>query len=262
MKFVLCDDDEMLCSMVDATIASHGHDVVGIADNTTAGVGLVTHGRPDVVVVDPVVGCNTDFDVIDTALAVGAKVIVFSRSGEAPASGRYQPEPLFVVKPDLWALEQAIGRLAAGPAADADADGGGAGERRHRPTRAPQGPPPSGPRDAAAFYSALNEAIEGDAFMSIATVAPDVPIDLPVLAAIVSDHIRETDRLLMLITTSSLLVLLLGSGPEGVESVYGRVRGDGHVPSDIEFRSVVITSGESPNDAFDRLKRGGGAVRA
>jgi hypothetical protein len=256
VKFVLCDDDEMLCSMVDAAIASQGHDVVGIADTTTAAVGLVTHGKPDVVVVDPAVGCNTDFDVIDTALAAGAKVIVFSRSGEVPASGRYHPEPLFVMKPDLWALEQAIGRLAVEPAY-----GGTDAERRHRPSRSPQGPPPSGPRDAAAFYTALNDALEGDAFMSIATVTPDQPIDLPGLAAVVSDHIRETDRLLMLITTSSLLVLLLGGGPDGVESVYGRVRNDPHVPADIEFRSVIVAPSESPNDAFDRLKRGGEAIR-
>jgi hypothetical protein len=247
----------MLSSMVDATIATHGHDVVGIADNTTAAVGLVQHGKPDVVVVDPTVGCNTDFDVIDTAIAVGARVIVFSRSGDAPASGRYEPEPLFVVKPDLWALEQAIGRLSVDPAAtDGDVD------RRQRPTRTPSGPPPTGPRDAAAFYSALNDGIEGDTFISIATVSAGDPIDLPVLAALVSDHIRETDRLLMLITTSSLLVLLLGGGLEGVESLFKRVRSDTHLPAEIEFRSVVVGPAESPADAFDRLKRGGYSVHA
>lgn len=257
MRFVLCDDDEMLCSMVDGTIASHGHDIVGIANTTTAAVGLVEYGKPDVVVVDPSVGCNTDFDVIDTAISVGAQVIVFSRSGDAPASGRYVPEPLFVVKPDLWALEQAIGRLSAAPASDlSDAD------RRHRPTRAPSGPPPTGPRDATAFYSALNDAIEGDAFVAIATLSGGTAIDLPALAALVTDHIRETDRLLMLITTSSLLVLLLGGGEEGVDSLLRRVQSDTHVPADIEFRSVVVASGESPTDAFDRLKRGGDSVRS
>jgi hypothetical protein len=256
MRFVLCDDDEMLCSMVDATIATHGHDVVGIADTTSAAVGLVQHGRPDVVVVDPSVGCNTDFDVIDTAIAVGAKVIVFSRTGSAPASGRYHPEPAFVPKPDLWALEQAIGRLHLDPEQTvSDAD------RRHRPTRVPSGPPPSGPRDAAAFYSALNEADEGDAFIAIATVPEGTPIDLPALADLVSDHIRETDRLLMLITTSSLLVLLLGGREEGVDSLFNRVRRDSHLHTDVEFRSVVVTTGESPHDAFDRLKRGGDSVR-
>jgi chemotaxis response regulator CheB len=50
MRFVICDDDEMLTSMVDATIASHGHDIVGIADTPVAAVGLVEHGQPDVVV--------------------------------------------------------------------------------------------------------------------------------------------------------------------------------------------------------------------
>jgi hypothetical protein len=257
MRFVICDDDEMLCSMVYATIATHGHDVVGIADTTTAAVGLVQHGRPDVVVVDPAVGCNTDFDVIDTALSMNAKVIVFSRSGEIPKSGRYDPEPLFVAKPDLWALEQAIGRLEADPArAGADA------ERRQRPTRELSGPPPTGPRDAAAFYSALNDAVDGDAFLSIATASPETPIDLAGLAALVSDHIRESDRLLMLITTSSLLVLLLGGGEVGVDSVFQRVRNDAHVPAPVVFRSVVLVAGESPSDAFDRLKRGGDSVRS
>jgi chemotaxis response regulator CheB len=257
MKFVLCDNDEMLCSMIDATIAAHGHEVVGIADTTTAGVGLVQHGKPDVVVVDPSVGCNTDFDVIDTAMAVGAKVIVFSRSGDAPASGRYAPEPLFVVKPDLWALEQAIGRLSAEPAqAVSDAD------RRHRPTRAPRGPLPTGPRDAAAFYAALNDAIEGDAFVAIASFSGGTAIDLPALAALVSDHIRGTDLVLMLITASSLLVLLLGGGEEGADSLFQRVHKDSHVPTDVEFRSVVVAPGESPTDAFDRLKRGGDSVHS
>jgi hypothetical protein len=247
----------MLCSMIDATIAANGHDVVGIADTTTAGVRLVEHGRPDVVVVDPSIGCNTDFDVIDAALGIGARVIVFSRSGDAPASGRYVPEPLFVVKPDLWALEQAIGRLAIDPdrgVTDVD--------RRQRPTRAPSGPPPTGPTDAAAFYAALNEGVEGDAFVAIACLPGGNAIDLPALAALVSDHIRDTDLLLTLATTSSLLVLLPGGGKEGVDSLFQRVHDDAHVPADVEYRSVVVARGESPTDAFDRLKRGGDSVHA
>jgi DNA-binding NarL/FixJ family response regulator len=256
VKFVLCDDDEMLCSMVDATVASRGHDVVGIADNTTAAVGLVQHGRPDVVVVDPSVGCNTDFDVIDTAIAMGARVIVFSRSADAPASGRYEPEPAFVVKPDFRMLEQVIDRLQLGPS-----DGVTEAERRHRPTRVPSGPTPLGPTDATAFYSALNDAIEGDAFISVASPDAGEAIDLSALAIRVSDHIRETDRLLMLVTTRSLLVLLLGGGEEGVESLFRRVSSDSLLPIDVEFRSVVLASGEMPTDAFDRLKRGGDSVR-
>jgi hypothetical protein len=253
MRFVLCDDDRMLTSMVDATIASHGHDVVGVADNTTSGVGLVEHGHPDVVVVDPAVGCNTDFDVIDVAISVGAKVIVFSRTADAPASGRYDPEPMFVEKPDLVGLEHAIGRLTTLASPDSD--------RRHYPTRV-AGPPSTGPRDAAAFYAALNEAIAGDSILSIAGTAPDVELDLPALASLVADHIRESDRLLMLITSSSLLVLLLGGGEPGVESVFNRVHADAHAPSSIEFRSVVVGADERPDDAFDRLKHGGDAVRS
>jgi hypothetical protein len=256
MRFVLCDDDEMLCSMVDATIASHGHDVVGIADTTTAGVGLVEHGKPDVLVVDPAVGCNSDFDVIDTAIAHGVRVIVFSRSDDAPASGRYHPAPSFVVKPDLLELEKVIERLHHDPEVAATE-----GDRRHRPTRAPSSPPPTGPRDAPAFYAALNDAIDGDAFLAIDAGVGGEAIDLEALAIRVSVHIRETDRLLMLITTSSLLVILFGGGTEGVESLFHRVHDDALVPDHIEFRSVVVAAGEVPTDAFDRLKRGGDAVR-
>ena len=253
MRFVLCDDDVMLCSMVDATIATHGHDVVGVADTTSAAVRLVEYGKPDVVVVDPSVGCNTDFDVIDTAIGVGAKVIVFSRNGGAPTSGRYDPKPLFVAKPDLQALEQAIGRLrVAQIVSDAD--------RRRRPMRAPDGPRPSGPRDAAGFYAALNEAVEGDAFVAITAADGDAAVDLQALGEVVGNHLREADRDLMLITTSSLLVLLLGGGQQGIESVFNRVHNDPLVPSIVEFRSVVVGPGEDPTDAFDRLKHGGDSV--
>jgi hypothetical protein len=257
MKFVVCDDDEMLGSMVDATIAAQGHEVIGVADTTAAAVLLVQHGSPDVVVVDPSVGCNSDFDVIDAALAEGARVIVFSRSGDAPASGRYQPEPDFVAKPDLWGLEKAIERLQFAPT-----QGSSETDRRQRPTRVPTAPPPSGPRDAAAFYAALNDAVDGDAFIAVAARSGAASIDLEALATLVSEHIRETDRLLMLITTASLLVLLLGGGELGIDSLVNRMRNDTRVPADIEFRSVVVAAGELPSDAFDRLKQGGDSIRA
>jgi hypothetical protein len=65
----------------------------------------------------------------------------------------------------------------------------------------------------------------------------------------------------MLITTSSLLVILFGGGDAGVESLFHRVHNDTLVPEHIEFRSIVVATGETPTDAFDRLKRGGDAVR-
>jgi chemotaxis response regulator CheB len=254
LRFVLCDDDEMLCSMVDAVISTHGHELVGIADNTTSGVGLVEHGRPDVVVVDPTVGCNTDFDVIDTAIAKGARVVVVSRSAEAPSSGRYQPEPLFVAKPDLPALEKIIERL--------DVDAGAAeGDRRRRPVRAASGPPPTGITDAAAFYAALNDAAAADALVSIGRPASDNSgVDPSVVAEIVAESVRSTDRLLL--ATSSVLVLLPGGGADAVESLFARTH-DGVAPTThLEFRSVVVREGESPADAFDRLKRAPESVRS
>lgn len=254
MRFVICDDDSMLLSMVDAVISTHGHELVGIADNTMDAVGLVEHGHPDVVVVDPTVGCNTDFDVIDTAIEVGARVIVFSRSAEAPTSGRYSPEPLFVAKPDLPALEQIVDRLQVGDGQAIETD------RRHRPVRAASGPPPTGLTDAAAFYSALNDSTTGDALVAISAGGGGPRIDPASLAEIVSETIRTTDR--VLVATASVLVLMPGGGHEAIDSLFARTHADESPVAHLEFRSLVMHDGESPADAFDRLKRAPDSIRS
>ena len=104
---VVIEDEAEIKRFLRVTLHAQGYRLFEAANGADGLVEVATR-QPDVVVVDPTVGCNTDFDVVDTAIAVGAKVIVFSRSAEAPASGRYVPEPLFVAKPDLWALEQRV----------------------------------------------------------------------------------------------------------------------------------------------------------
>ena len=45
------------------------------------------------------------------------------------------------------------------------------GDRRNRPTRAPSSLAPTGPSDPTAFYGALNDAIDGDAFLGVASLS-------------------------------------------------------------------------------------------
>ena len=176
VRIALCDDEAPLVNLVEDLVANQGHEVIGVADTTAAAVLLVTHGRPDLVIVDPAVGCNADFDVIDTACEVGADSIVFSRSTGLVTGKPYGRPPILVPKPDLVALDAAVGRLGHGRAgAETPAD------RRRRPGRESSGPPPSGLHDAAAFYGALNDALAGDALVAFVPGdgTPDDPGWLP-----------------------------------------------------------------------------------
>src|ERR1700694_1666391 len=99
MRFVICDDDEIVTQVLDAALSIDGHELVGVAGTTTAAVELLEQTRPDVAVIDPAVGRNSDVDVIDAAISVGARVVVFSRSELHVDEGRYEPEPAMVRKP-------------------------------------------------------------------------------------------------------------------------------------------------------------------
>ncbi len=151
------------------------------------------------------------------------------------------------------ALEHAVDRLRLDHEEVTETD------RRQRPARAAAGPRPTGPSDAAAFYEALNEAVEGDAVVAIARGASGGDIDPTALAGLLNGGIRDTDRLL--VGGSSVIVLLPGGGRDAIESLFARFSSDTTLSTDVEFRSVILAAGESPTDAFDRLKRDAGSVR-
>src|SRR4051794_9332488 len=99
MRFVLCDDDVMHRSMVESVITRNGHELVGVADTTKDGVALVELAHPDAVIVDVTIGLSSDFDVITSAIDVGAQPIVFSFHAPAEMLERYSVAPIVVLKP-------------------------------------------------------------------------------------------------------------------------------------------------------------------
>jgi DNA-binding NarL/FixJ family response regulator len=249
MRFVLSDDDQMFRSIVESVITGQGHEVVGVAETTAGATELVRHARPDVVVIDPTLGFNTDFDVVEAAAAVGAQVIIFSFHGDQIDVTGGSVAPVLVSKPDFVALERAIAQLRFD-----DAIQGVESDRRRRPAREASGPIPTGLGDAQAFYEALNNAVEGDTLLSI-----DMPEDTSsvpgteAIASRVAQIIRRTDRLLG--SMSSVHVFLAGGDVEGTESLTTRLHDQVHPPGGSTVRSVVVAPGESSSDAFDRLKR-------
>jgi CheY-like chemotaxis protein len=236
MRFVICDNDEIVTQVLDAALSIDGHELVGVAGTTTAAVALLEQTRPDVAVIDPMVGCDSDVDVIDAAISVGARVVVFSHSEMHVDKGRYEPEPAMVRKPDITALEAAVeGMVQTYPEVD----------RRRQPTRRFTS---AGPSDAAAFYCAVTEAVEEDAFVSVRPTVdrPDSWVGRVAVA------LRETD--LVLKSSSAVLVFMPTAGETGVHALHERLINDPEASNDGVMQAVVLEAGESPTDAFARLK--------
>lgn len=250
MRFVVCDEDPLVVSMVETIIERQGHEIVGVADHTAVASDLVAAGKPDAVVIDLSLGYNTDFDVIETALRVGARVVVFSHNADHQVLDQFDPRPIVVPKPDFVGLEEVIERL--------PASGGGSDaplvERRARPGRAAIGPEPTDLRDAQAFYEALANAVEEDALVSIEPSEGAPPLGDDV-AQRVQALVRGTDRVLAM--AAAVRVFLAGPGTVGLDSLVARLADDrmsegGH----LAYRSAVVGPGEVGGDVFDRLKHG------
>lgn len=241
---VLCDEDTLLREMVESLITRMGHEIVGIADTTVDGVHLVESAKPDLVVFDMTLGYNTDFDVIVTANARNARTLVFSHNADAAVLDRYHPRPTVVHKPDLIELE----RVLASPLPADEVSPGAGRERRRRPVRAASGPPSTNVADAQAFYEALSDLKEGDALLAI-----DVPVDGVGVGEAVLGLLRLTDRLVA--SLSSVRVFLPGAGPEGVASFAERLEEASVLPAGARVHHIVAASGETAEQAFERLKR-------
>lgn len=232
--------------MVEALVTSTGHEVAGIADTTASAVGLIEVARPDAVVLDMSLGYNSDFDIIESAIAVGARAIVFSHHADAELLSRYRVQPAVVPKPDLTALEQLLVRLER----DDEHDGVVEQDRRHRPARAASGPHPTGVGDTQAFFEAINDAQPGDAMVSI-----DVSVGAEAVAADVIRLMRGTDRLLVF--PMAVRFYLPGGGEEGIRSLLRRVSDAGAVTPGCRAVSIIVEENEQGADAFDRLKHHG-----
>lgn len=249
MRFVLCDDDRLFTSMVEAMLADVGHEVVGVATTTASSVSLVESARPDVVIVDLSLGFNTDFDVVASAVGMGAAVVIFSYHADEALLARYPVRPVVVYKPDIPELEQVVRRLERSPQRGVVQH-----DRRVRPTRVVSGSPPADVADARAFYEAVNDAAGGDALISI-----DLPEDdgdgtrAREAATRVRDVLRDTDRLVA--SSSSVRIFLPGADQTGIQSFLSRLDDVGGLPEGATVRSIVVAPEELPSSAFDRLKQ-------
>ncbi len=245
MRIVVCDSDSFMREMVESIASTAGHEVVGVATDTATGVGLLETARPDVAVIDLAVFVGSDFDLVEIASDVGARVVVFSQQADVDSLQEYPNRPEIVFKPDFGSLEGAFRRMS-----DVHAQPGGE-DRRHRPSRPAEGPVPTSVTDAQAFFEALNNALPGDAL-----VAFDVSAGAEAVAEDVWLRLRDTDRVLLVVPRAVRCYLPAG-GEDGIRSILDRVASVTSIAADCTVTSVVVQEGELGADAFDRLKREG-----
>lgn len=249
MKFVLCDDDPLMRSMVETVVGRQGHEIIAAVDNTADATDLIVGHRPDGVVVDLSLGYNTDFDIVEVSMAVGAQVIIFSHNADQSILGRFDPPPVAVPKPDFVALEEVLTRVRPnqGPAGGVEMQ-----ERRRHPERKSIGPVPTGVADAQAFYEALSNAVADDLLLSIEPAGEGAHLG-ELDASAVSELVRSTDRVLF--AGTSIKLYLADGGAEGTAAFAARLRAEAPSLADqVRVRAVRIGEGELPSDAFDRLK--------
>ncbi len=229
-------------------LSNLSHEVVGVARTAADATALVGAARPDVVILDLLLGFGSDFDVLEAAVNVGATTIVFSQQVDHGTLSNYNPRPTVVYKPDLTALEQVVGRLGL-----PGVERGAQLDRRRRTGREPSGPVPTTISDPQAFYGVLEEASPGDALVAIALPEPDGVVEqASVVAVRVRAIMRSTDRILM--SPRMIRVFLAGGEGDGVNSFRSRLVEAQAFPPGATLASVVITNDESPADAFERLK--------
>lgn len=250
MKFVLCDDDALMRSMVETLVHRQGHELIAAVDNTADATDLIVKHRPDAVIVDLSLGYNTDFDIVDVATGAGSQVIVFSHNADHSILARFSPMPVTVPKPDFVELEEVLHRVRPNDGGSGPAE---VQERRRHPDRVSIGPVPTGLADAQAFYEALSNAMADDVLLSMEPAAPGSVVGEED-AAVVSRLVRATDRVLF--AGSSIKLYLADGGTEGTGAFLARLREAAPSLADgVRVRSVTIADGEASSDAFDRLKQ-------
>jgi CheY-like chemotaxis protein len=237
---VVCDDDSGVRSVVSLIARDLGHEVVGEGETPLAGIELITRHEPDVVVLDLSLAYGSGSEVVPVALEHGCRVVVFSAFADELVSGNLPSDVVVIRKPDFIALEAAL--VASGEAPSE--------ERRRHPS--PQGPA-AGIDDNHAFYTALSQAMPDDALVSVELIV-GAPERRDMLVSVARRVVRAQDRVLP--SPTGVRMLLIGGTADATRAVLDRLAaGMNGGTSELAWAGVVIGAGESPTDAFERLKR-------
>ena len=236
LRVVVCDDDPTVRGVVGDLVEELGGEVLAETDSAIETTTLLARFRPDVVVLDLTLRHGSGVDVLGSVarLPDPPHVVVFTAYDDlAPVPGNGVD---VVHKPDFEGLARCLASVG-------ERREEGRTERR-RPARVVPGATRAGVDDAPTFYRHLNDALPGDALVSL-------PVDAAEAERVVEvarRTVRAQDRVLL--RSGDVLLLLIGAGDGGVEALRGRLAAS--LPFVAERLRAVDVS-DDPSGAFSQL---------
>jgi DNA-binding NarL/FixJ family response regulator len=236
VRVIVCDDDELVRSVVSGLVTDLGLTVVGECEDEVGALELLERLGPDIAVVDLALRFSSGLDVVRTAWEAGCRVVIFSSFITPDLLNEAPGGPVAVEKPHFDRLAVALEQVANSVTAQSN-------ERRasHR-----------GQRAAKTFAEAVADAEPGDAIVILEPAPDDVRL-LDVLGLTAARVTAAQDR--SETTSRHLRLLLACAGLGGAQVVVERIAETAAVDlSSWSQRMVVVTDDLSGVEAFDQVR--------
>lgn len=248
---VVCDDDRMARSVVTDLLEARGVRVLAETDRAVDAIDVIEQFHPDLVVLDTALQVGPAIEVVEHVAERGlpCRVVVFTAGVELAAS--IAPLTAAVVeKFDMESLERAVDAALRGTTSTTAATptARDAGERRREARHLPPGSlrDETGLDDTAEFYEQVAAAAAGDALLAIDLTGPDPET----VGRVGRGVIRAGDR--MILRRDTLVVLLIGGGPQAPRAVADRF-GRRYPGPAARPRGIALDEGSNPTDALARV---------
>jgi chemotaxis response regulator CheB len=233
---IVCDDDELVRSVVGGLVADLGMTVVGECEDEIGALELLERLEPDIAVVDLALRFSSGLEVVRTAWEAGCRVVIFSSFVTPDLLHEAPGGPVAIEKPHFDRLAIALEQVANSVTAQSN-------ERRARDR---------GQRAAKSFAEAVAGAEPGDAIVILEPAPGDIRV-LDVLGLTAARVTAAQDRAET--TPRHLRLLLSRAGTGGAQVVVERLAETAGVDlSRWSQRVVVVTESLSGADAFDQVR--------
>jgi chemotaxis response regulator CheB len=237
VRVIVCDDDELVRSVISSVVTDQGLTVVGEADDELGALELLDRLEPDIAVVDLALRISSGLEVVRIAWEGGCRVVIFSSYVTPEQLNTVPGGPVAVEKPHFDRLAVALEQVANSVTAQA--------HDRRTSDRAQH-------RLAPTFSQAVSEAKVGDAIV-ILEPGPDEVQQLDVVGLTAARTTAAQDR--HEITPRQLRLLLVCAGEGGARVVIDRIEATAGVDlSTWSQRIAVVTEALSGIEAYDQVR--------
>ena len=237
VRVIICDDDELVRSVVSGIVTDLGLTVVGEAEDELGALELLQHAQPDIAVVDLALRFSSGLEVVRTAWEAGCRVVILSSFVTPELLNAAPGGPIAVEKPHFDRLTVALEQVVNSATAQ-DAD------RRSRDR---------GHRAAPSFAHAVVDAQPGDAIVVLEPPSEEVRA-LDVLGLTAARVTAAQDR--NETTSRQLRLLLAHAGEGGARVVIERIGATAGVDlSGWSQRVAVVTEDVPGVEAYEQVRK-------